>query len=52
MTLPTLAATFLHLAGTITADTVMCLGHIAMIPAMLGTMLLRFDRYAGPKAAT
>ena len=26
-------------------------GHTAMIPAMLAAMLLRFDHYAGPKAA-
>lgn len=51
MTLPTLSATLLHLTGTITADAVISVGHTAMIPAMLAAMLLRFDHYAGPKAA-
>ena len=52
MTLSTLAAILLHLVGAITADAVMSVAHITMIPAMLAVMLLRFDHYAGPTAAT
>ena len=48
MVAPTFAATLLHLTGTISAASVMSVGHLSMIPAMLAVMLLRFDRYAGP----
>jgi hypothetical protein len=51
MIIPTLAATLLHLTGTISSASVMSVGHLTMIPAMLAVMLLRFDHYAGPKAA-
>lgn len=47
MFIPTLAATVLYLAGTITSESIMSIGHTAMIPAMLALMLYRFDDYAG-----
>lgn len=46
MVVPTLVATLLHLAGTIPGQAVMGVAHVAMIPAMLAVMLLRFDEYA------
>jgi hypothetical protein len=46
MVIPTLGATLLHLAGTIPAEAVMSVGHLTMIPAMLGVMLARFNHYA------
>jgi len=48
MVVPTFAATLLHLTGTISAASVLSVGHLSMIPAMLAVMLLRFDHYAGP----
>lgn len=52
MTLPTLAATGLCLFGVVPAGSVMSLGHLMMIPAMLVVMLLRFDHYSGPNGVT
>ena len=51
MIVPTFAAAFLHLTGTISATSAMSVGHLTMIPAMLAVMLLRFDHYARPKRA-
>jgi hypothetical protein len=51
MIVPTIASALLHLTGTISAASVMSVGHLSMIPAMLAVMLLRFDHYAGLKAA-
>jgi hypothetical protein len=48
MVVPTFAAAFLHLTGTISSASVMSVGHLSMLPAMLAVMLLRFDHYAGP----
>jgi hypothetical protein len=47
MVIPTLAAALLHLAGTISAGSVMSVGQVTMIPAMLAVMLLAFGHYAG-----
>src|SRR3712207_6597407 len=46
MVIPTLFAAVLQLTGTISAGAVMSVGHLTMIPAMLGVMLLRFGHYA------
>jgi hypothetical protein len=46
MCIPTLAAALLYLAGTITPESIMSIGHLGMIPAMLALMLYRFDDYA------
>ena len=51
MVVPTFAAALLDLTGAISVVSVMSVGHLTMIPAMLAVMLLRFDRYAGLKAA-
>lgn len=51
MVVPTLASALLHLTGTISAASVMSVGHLTMIPAMLAVMLLRFHDYAGPRTA-
>lgn len=50
MIVPTFASALLHVTGTISAASVMSVGHLSMIPAMLAVMLLRFDHYAGVKA--
>jgi hypothetical protein len=49
MIIPTLAAAMLQVTGTISAASVMSVGHLTMIPAMLIVMLLRFDHYAGSR---
>ena len=48
MFLPTFAAIGLLASGALTDfSTLMAVEHVAMLPAMLGVMLLRYDEYAG-----
>lgn len=46
MFLPAVLAAVLHLAGVVSAGTVMSIGHLGMIPAMLAVMLYRYREYA------
>jgi hypothetical protein len=46
MLVPTAMAIALHWIGAISADSVMVIQHVVMIPAMVGVMLLRYDHYA------
>jgi flagellar biosynthetic protein FliP len=51
MAAPAVVAGGLHLAGAIPADSVMGIGHLAMIPAMLAAMLYRRSDYTAPASA-
>jgi hypothetical protein len=46
MVIPTLIAAVLAGAGALDSATALAVQHIAMIPAMLGLMLWRYDEYA------
>ena len=46
MIVPTAIAAVLAAAGTLDAATALGVQHIAMVPAMLGVMLWRYDEYA------
>jgi hypothetical protein len=46
MVVPTLAAAALHALGILAAEHVMTIAHLAMFPAMLAVMLLRYRHYA------
>jgi hypothetical protein len=50
MILPTLAAAALAAAGVLSTGGALGVQHAAMIPAMLGVMLWRYDHYARPHA--
>jgi uncharacterized membrane protein YhaH (DUF805 family) len=47
MVVPSLAAAGLATAGALGAEGALAIQHVAMIPAMLGVMLWRYDHYAG-----
>ena len=46
MFIPAVLAAALHLAGAVSAETVMSIGHLGMIPAMLAVMFYRYREYA------
>ncbi len=46
MVIPAVLAAALHLVGAVSAETVMSIGHLGMIPAMLAVMLYRYRQYA------
>ena len=50
MILPTLAAAAMAAAGVLSTGGALGVQHAAMIPAMLGVMLWRYDHYARPHA--
>jgi hypothetical protein len=50
MIVPSLLAAGLAAAGALGAGGALALQHAAMIPAMLGVMLWRYDHYAHPHA--
>lgn len=50
MMLPTVAAAAMAWAGVLTAGAALGVQHVAMVPAMLGVMLWRYEEYAHPHA--
>ena len=48
MLVPTLAAAALTLIGVLETGAAMGVQHVAMVPAMLGVMLWRYDEYSRP----
>jgi hypothetical protein len=50
MIVPTLVAAALAAAGTLSTGAALGIQHAAMIPAMLGVMLWRYDHYSGSHA--
>jgi FtsH-binding integral membrane protein len=46
MLIPTAGVIALYWLGAITADSVMAIQHVVMIPAMVGVMLWRYDHYS------
>jgi hypothetical protein len=50
MMVPTLGAAALATAGVLSTGWALGVQHAAMVPAMLGVMLLRYDHYAGAHA--
>jgi hypothetical protein len=52
MLVPSAAAAALAAAGVLGAGAALAVQHVAMVPAMLGVMLWRYDEYARPHAAS
>lgn len=48
MVLPTVVAVALEGTGVVSAGSVMSIGHLAMVPAMVVAMLVRYREYAAP----
>ena len=46
MIVPTALVIVLHWLGAVTADSVLLIQHVVVIPAMVGVMLARFEHYA------